>query len=226
MAVQDTLGESRLATKSSRKPTGRKTASNKATGKKKSAGKQPMDVALAVLKKNPKAVYADVRAAGTKQGVRITSPIIMRHARNKLGIAQPQTKKPARKTAGTGATAGTGERAATVAFAAGHMKKNPSITMSELKKLAGKKHNIYPLILGLARKELGWERPARTVPSRRGPGRPGSAPARRGPGRPRKVASSADAISAIVDRMNELERENETLRKTISRIADLASAAS
>ena len=55
----------------------------------------------------------------------------------------------------------TGIRAKAVTFAKQHIKKNPEITMTELKKLAGKKHNIYPLIIGLAKNELGMGRPKR-----------------------------------------------------------------
>ncbi len=136
-------------------------------------------------------------------------------------------KKTARRAS---KRASTGSRAATVAFAAKHMKKKPDIEMSELKKL-GKKagHNIYPLIIGLARRELGWAKPkpaakrrTKTAASRRGPGRPRKAGARRGPGRPRKTTSPTDAIQAVIERMRELERENAALRNALSRIADLA----
>lgn len=71
-------------------------------------------------------------------------------------------------------------RSETVAFVAEHLKKDASIAMSELKKLgqaAG--HNIYGLIVGLARKSLGLKRA--TPKAKRGPGRP---PGKRGPGRP------------------------------------------
>ncbi len=128
-------------------------------------------------------------------------------------------KKKARRTS---KPASTGSRADTVAFAAKHMKKNPDISMPELKKL-GKKagHNIYPLIMGLARKELGWARPKPAAKRRTK-----KAAARRGPGRPRKVASDPTAaISAVIARMKELERDNAALRKAVSKIADLASTA-
>ncbi len=228
----------RTSKKTSKKRTAKRTTSKRKAAKPatKRSAKHPMDIAIAVLKRNPKASYADVQAAGAKQGVKVAAPIVMRHARNKLGISQPAARKAARKTAKKTASSGSGERAATVAFAAKHMKKKPDITMSDLQKLAGKKHNIYPLILGLARKELGWGRPkkktaAKRAPGRppktagrRGPGRPRKTTGRRGPGRPRKTSDPADAISAVVNRMRDLERETDSLRKALDKIAGIASA--
>lgn len=118
-------------------------------------------------------------------------------------------------------------RAETVSFAAGHMKKNPEITMPELKKLSkGTGHNIYPLILGLARKELGLKRA--TPVARRGPGRPagrrgsGRPPGRRGPGRPRQAGSMVAGLNDVVAHMRGLEKEVTSLRTALGRIGDLA----
>ena len=141
-------------------------------------------------------------------------------------------------------------REETVKFAASHMKKNEKITMPELKKLgkaAG--HNIYPLILGLARKVLGWKRKTKVAgrgpgrppgkrgpgrpPGKRGPGRPpgsknkrgpGRPPGRRGPGRPRKMAGAA-GLTGIVAHFRDIEREVASLRSALSKIADIAAGA-
>ncbi|MAG56599.1 MAG: hypothetical protein CMJ83_09945 [Planctomycetes bacterium] len=110
-------------------------------------------------------------------------------------------------------------------FAAAHIKKNPAITMTELKKLAKKKKiNIYPLIIGLAKNTLGMGRPKRktakkATAARRGPGRPAG---RRGPGRPRKVADPAEAISNVLAHVRDLEREVVSLRAAMVKISDLA----
>ena len=104
----------------------------------------------------------------------------------------------------------TGMRAKAVAFAKQHIKKNPDITMSELKKLAGKKHNIYPLIIGLAKNELGMGRPKRKKAgsSRRAYRARGGDP--------------AAAISNVLDHMRELEREVASLRAALAKISDIA----
>jgi hypothetical protein len=148
-----------------------------------------------------------------------------------------KTRKKATKKADPGS------RAATVTWAAGHMKANPDITMAELKKLgAAEGHHVYPLILGLALKELGLSgrarRPAGSKaakktgkrgrpPGKRGPGRPpgrrgpGRPPGRRGPGRPPKQVDPAAAITAVITRMRELERERDALRKALGRVQDI-----
>ena len=114
----------------------------------------------------------------------------------------------------------TGMRASAVAFAKQHIKKNPDITMSELKKLAGKKHNIYPLIIGLAKNELGMGRPKRKkAPVRRGK------VGRRGPGRPPKSADPAAALENVVAHMRELEKEVASLRAALAKIGDIADRA-
>ena len=116
---------------------------------------------------------------------------------------------------------GTGMRAEAVAFAKAHIKKKPENTMTELKKLAGKKHNIYPLIIGLAKNELGMGRPKRAKAATRG----GRKLGRRGPGRPPKNADPASAISNVVNHMRELEREVANLRAALAKIGDIADRA-
>ena len=105
----------------------------------------------------------------------------------------------------------TGIRAKAVAFARQHIKKNPDITMSELKKLAGKKHNIYPLIIGLAKNELGMGKPKRKKAA-------SSKRVSRGRG-----GDPASAISNVLDHMRELEREVASLRAALAKISTIAS---
>ncbi len=119
----------------------------------------------------------------------------------------------------------------TVAFAAGHMKKNPEISMNELKKLGRPEgFNIYPLIIGYARKALGLKRatPKSRKAGKRGPGRPpgkrgpGRPPRRRGHGRPRKAVDMSAGLAGIAAHMRDLEREVTSLRLALGKISQLA----
>ncbi len=109
----------------------------------------------------------------------------------------------------------------TVKWTAQQMKKNPGASMTDLKKLGSAAgYHVYPLIIGLARKELGWSRPKKKATRKKAQARGG---ARRGPGRPRKMDNPATAIQAVITRMNDLEREAATLRAALGKIADIAS---
>jgi len=142
-------------------------------------------------------------------------------------------KKKRRTTKRRGKGSADGSRAATVAWAAGHLRKQPEISMSELKRLGRSEgHHVYPLIIGLARKKLGWSQPKKKAKRRgrkkapgRGPGRPSKAASGRRPGRPRANADPSALLGDVVNRMRDLERENERLRKAMDRIADLAGGA-
>ncbi len=125
----------------------------------------------------------------------------------------------------------TADRATVVTFVAKLLKSEPDMAYSDMKKKckdAGL--HIYPLIVGLARKELGWSSAAKAKPAgKRGPGRPRknadfatNAPAKRGPGRPPKVrsmGSTGDAAGALAA----LEREFSKMREALRAIADVAS---
>ena len=127
-------------------------------------------------------------------------------------------------------------RADTVAFVARIMRKNPDVSMTELKKLGEPKgYNIYPLIIGLARRELGMKRSAparkagrkarRKKTATRKAAATKTAPIlrkRRGPGRPRKQTSAIDALEGVVSRVRELEQEVQDLRAALARIAEVA----
>ena len=137
-------------------------------------------------------------------------------------MAKKARKKAARKrtrsTAKKTTRKATHSRPDTVKWAAQQMNKNPSASMTDLKKLGNAAgYHVYPLIIGLARKELGWSRPKKKAQARGG--------ARRGPGRPRKMDNPATAIQAVITRMNDLEREATALRAALGKIADIASRA-
>jgi hypothetical protein len=118
-------------------------------------------------------------------------------------------------------------RAETVAFAAEQMKKKPGITMGEMRDLGEREgFHIYPLIMGLARRELGLGR-ATKAPVRE--------PGKRGPGRPRKEERSsplrisgtgdvAGQIEGVLDYVRQLENEAAALRKAFDRIREIVSA--
>ncbi|HYC76545.1 MAG TPA: hypothetical protein VEI02_02855 [Planctomycetota bacterium] len=129
----------------------------------------------------------------------------------------------------------TPSRADTVAFVAKLLKANPEIPFSEVRKKAKDSgYHVYPLIAGLARKELGWAPSAKAKTGRpagrrggRGRGRPaegdvGAAPrnGRRGPGRPRKMQSMGGDIAGA---LQALEREIGAMREALRTIAETAS---
>lgn len=131
-----------------------------------------------------------------------------------------------------------GQRQVVVDFAAKHMRKNPDITMSELQDLGRKEgHNIYPLILGLARKQLGWSSKKKRSTKKKRPGRPRKAKTaatrvtKKKRGRRKAAARVAPtggdatlAITNIVAHVEELEAQVQELRDALSRIAEIASS--
>lgn len=128
-------------------------------------------------------------------------------------------------------------RAETVSFVANLLAKNAGMKALDVKKAAkAKGFHVYPLIFGLARKELGI---APKAPSGRGPGRPRkdaqpvAAPkavvkaavkaAPKAAVKPARAGTSADfAISGVIDHMRSLDAEVARLREVLSQIAGLA----
>ncbi len=138
-----------------------------------------------------------------------------------------------------------GVREEAIAFVVENMKKNPDISMGELKSLGkAKKINVYPLIIGYAKKQLGLGKA--TPAAKRGPGRPpgkrgpGRPPGKRGPGRPpasgaaprgpgrpagRPVSRMNDPAAAghrVIAHVRELEKEVATLRAALGKISEIA----
>ena len=63
----------------------------------------------------------------------------------------------------------------TVKWTAQQMKKNPGASMTDLKKLGSAAgYHVYPLIIGLARKELGWSRPKKKATRKKAQARGGA----------------------------------------------------
>jgi hypothetical protein len=115
-----------------------------------------------------------------------------------------------------------GVKEVAVNFTAAMMEKNPNVTMDEVKAAAAKHGiNVYPLIMGLARKKLGVPSTGRAPQKSRR--RPRVAPRFDSP--TRTSAEAASTLNAIIGRMRDLERENEILRVKIARIIDLLRAA-
>jgi hypothetical protein len=105
-----------------------------------------------------------------------------------------------------------------VKFVAGYLKNDPDMPMRELQELGARQGiNVYPLIMGLAKKQLGMGRPKSSV---RKP-----AAARRVSREPSaSVSNSKDPsrmLNNFVAHMKRLEQENQTLRATLQRIAEL-----
>jgi hypothetical protein len=102
-----------------------------------------------------------------------------------------------------------------VNFVAGYLKNDPDMPMRELQELGDKQGiNVYPLIMGLAKKKLGMGRPKSSV---------------RKPSADRRVftvsASKSNDPSSLVNNfvahMKRLGMENQALRATLQRIAEL-----
>jgi hypothetical protein len=101
-----------------------------------------------------------------------------------------------------------------VNFVAGYLKNDPDMPMRELQELGARQGiNVYPLIMGLAKKQLGMGRPKRV--SARGP-----AAARR-VAHPSSSKDPSSLVSNFVMHMKRLEQENQTLRATLQRIAEV-----
>ena len=85
-------------------------------------------------------------------------------------------------------------RADAVAFVAKLLKSDENMPFAEMKKRAkAEGHHLYPLIVGLARKELGWAPSAKAKAAKKAPAAAG-APVKRGPGRPPKAKPVAEAV--------------------------------
>ncbi|HMS15760.1 MAG TPA: hypothetical protein PKA37_02895 [Planctomycetota bacterium] len=122
-----------------------------------------------------------------------------------------------------------------VNFVLGYLSKNPDMPMRELQDLGEKKGiNVYPLIMGLAKKKLGIGRAKRGSAGRRPVGRPrgtksgATAAARRAPAAKSTAAAAKPATSASKDpanmlsnflsHMKSLEHENQVLREKLAKI--------
>jgi hypothetical protein len=102
-----------------------------------------------------------------------------------------------------------------VNFVAGYLKSDPDMPMRELQELGARQGiNVDPLIMGRAKKKLGMGRPKSNV---------------RKPSAARRVsienASNAKYPSSLVNNfvahMKRLEQENQTLRETLKKIAEM-----
>jgi hypothetical protein len=106
-----------------------------------------------------------------------------------------------------------------VDFVAGYLRSDPDMPMRELQELGAIKGiNVYPLIMGLAKKKLGMGRPKRISVRK-------SSAARRVSREPSASVSNSKDPSSLVNNfvahMKRLEQENQTLRATLQRIAEM-----
>ncbi len=116
-------------------------------------------------------------------------------------------------------------RSETIALVAAELKKNSDATMDQLREVGkAEGHNVYPLIAGLARKELGL---GNTAPAaERGPGRPKRDPSAVAPParqrRARQTAAPAlGSVSGFVEYVQSLEAEVRSLRAIVAKIGSL-----
>jgi hypothetical protein len=124
-----------------------------------------------------------------------------------------------------------------VNFVADHLIKDPDMPMKELQVLGAEQGiNVYPLIMGLAKKQLGMGNPKRAVPRREAIQRPVGRPVGSlgsNAKRLKAVASNRSTsaskggtdplsmFSNFIDQMKRLEQENHDLRQRMDQIAAL-----
>ncbi len=110
-------------------------------------------------------------------------------------------------------------RTEVVDFVAKLVKSNPEMPFPEIKSLGKKQgYNVYPLIMGLAKKQLGIGRASMPkapkppkAPKAAAPAAPGVV--RRGPGRPPKSAAGGDIISTLQGIQTQLTTMRDALRE-------------
>jgi hypothetical protein len=115
-----------------------------------------------------------------------------------------------------------------VNFVVGYLSKDPDMPMKELQELGAKKGiNVYPLIMGLAKNKLGLGRPDRGLTRKRSFSPRAARSAIGGVSRRGATVSSsrdpANMLNNFVVHMKQLEQENQMLRGTLQKIADLLS---
>ena len=106
-----------------------------------------------------------------------------------------------------------------VDFAVACYRKNPNISMGEMKKLGAPKGiNIYPLVIGKAKTRLGM-----------GKAKPAPGAPKRGPGRPRKNPAPAAAVVAASSTLGDVaamvQRLDNDLRACQAKLAQIAAIA-
>ena len=116
----------------------------------------------------------------------------------------------------------TKKTAAGYEFIVAALKKNPKADYASIRERAEKKSlTVYPIMFGRAQAALGIVKPKKRgkkkTTARRGPGRPRKATSRRG----RSGGSAADAVRDLLGGLQDQERSNEELRRTLEKIREL-----
>lgn len=174
------------------------------TVKKKMSG---LEFAMAELKKNKKAAYADIKGKADKKGIKKLPPVVFGRAKALLGLVPVAAR-------GKGKAARAKKRVASKAQAKGAAKAGASKS-DQIRKM---------LRAGLKASEIAKKvgsSPAYVYvvksksQAKRGPGRP----KKRGPGRPRKIAS-ASGLDALLSGIKVIERERDAYRRTLENLRD------
>ncbi|MAE75251.1 MAG: hypothetical protein CMJ85_00035 [Planctomycetes bacterium] len=174
------------------------------TVKKKMSG---LEFAMAELKKNKKAAYADIKGKADKKGIKKLPPVVFGRAKALLGLVPVAAR-------GKGKAARAKKRVASKARAKGAAKAGASKS-DQIRKM---------LRAGLKASEIAKKvgsSPAYVYvvksksQAKRGPGRP----KKRGPGRPRKIAS-ASGLDALLSGIKVIERERDAYRRTLENLRD------
>lgn len=172
------------------------------------------------LRRNPSLSLDELQAIAKAAGFHVYTGVL-RDARSAAGLEPISRSLPRRP------------RAETAAFVTRELRKNPDISIAELKTIGKTKgFNIYNLIVGQTRRELGLRplkggRPRGVRGSSRAPenGGSGGLQGRRSPGRPRKQTDAAAGLTELASHMRDLENEIVSLRAALVKIADIAEGA-
>jgi hypothetical protein len=182
------------------------------TVKKKMSG---LEFAMAELKKNKKAAYADIKGKADKKGIKKLPPVVFGRAKALLGLVPVAAR-------GKGKAARAKKRVASKARAKGAAKAGASksdqirkmlragLKASEIAKKVGSSPAYVYVVKSKSQAKRGPGRP-----KKRGPGRP----KKRGPGRPRKIAS-ASGLDALLSGIKVIERERDAYRRTLENLRD------
>jgi hypothetical protein len=162
------------------------------------------------LKRNPKAVYADLKAKADEKKLKVF-PVMFGRAKLLLGLV-----KAARRGTGKFAQASAAKRATAAPPSAGTDRRG---RQPDANSKSGKIREL--LGTSMSASDIAKKLGCTTALVYNVKARMGGSPAKRGPGRPPKAAStggSFDGLSGILDAVKNSERERAQMRAALERI--------
>jgi uncharacterized protein YoaH (UPF0181 family) len=177
-----------------------------------------MEFLVDSLKRNAKAVYADLKAKADEKKLKVF-PVMFGRAKLLLGLV-----KAAKRGTGKFAQASAAKRATAAPPRAGTDRRG---RQPDANSKSGKIREL--LATGMSAVDIAKRVGCTTALVYNVKARAGGAPAKRGPGRPPKAASTGgggfDGLSSILDAVKNNERERTQLRSALERIQSLVAEA-